>query len=219
MKVLFNTLLPILLFVSPVYAADHAVVLLYHHVSTNTPPSTSVSPNIFRQHLDYLDAKGFHVLSLGQVLKTLAQGGSLPDRTVSITFDDAYSSIYDQAMPMLKERGWPFTVFVATQAIDKGYRNYLGWEELRELVENGAEIGNHSHDHAHLVRQLEGESEEQWRTRITDNIELARQRLKKELGIEVETFAYPYGEHTPELQEIIGTQGYFGIARQSGAGG
>jgi peptidoglycan/xylan/chitin deacetylase (PgdA/CDA1 family) len=218
-RILFAVLLIVLLSVSSLYGADHAVVLLYHHVSTDTPASTSVSPEIFRQHLNYLDSKGFNVLPLSRVLKTFAKGGSVPDRTVCITFDDAYRSVYDQAMPMLKERNWPFTVFVNTLAIDKGYRNYLGWSDLRQLLDAGAEIGNHSHSHAHLVRRLEGESGHQWRTRVAEDIDLAQQRLKKELGVDVEMFAYPFGEHTQELQDIVGSLGYFGIAQQSGAFG
>lgn len=219
MRILCTSLLIVLLHVQSVHAADHAVILLYHHVSFETPSSTSVSPEIFRQHLDYLGSEGFNVLPLSQVLKTLAKGEAVPDKTVSITFDDAYQSVFDQAMPMLRKRNWPFTVFVNTQAIDRGYRNYLDWANLRRLLDAGAEIGNHSYSHAHLVRYLDGESEQQWRTRVKEDIILAQQRLKGELGVDVDMFAYPFGEHTPELQKIVSTLGYYGIAQQSGAVG
>lgn len=219
MRSLHAALLFVLLSIVSLHAADHAVVLLYHHVSTNTPASTSVSPDVFRQHLEYLDAKDYNVLPLSQVLNTIAEGGTLPDRTVSITFDDAYHSIQDQAMPMLKKRDWPFTVFVNTLAIDKGYSNYLNWDDLRKLLGAGAEIGNHSQSHAHLVRRLEGESEKQWGNRVAKDIASAKKRLKEELGIDANMFAYPYGEHTPELQQIVKEGGYFGIAQQSGAVG
>ena len=43
-----------LTFVTCAQSADHAVILLYHHVSDETPPSTSVSPAVFRQHRDFL---------------------------------------------------------------------------------------------------------------------------------------------------------------------
>ena len=58
----------------------------------------------FRQHLDYLNAEGFSVLPLSLVLKTLVNREALPDKTVSITFDDEYQSVFDHAMPILKER-------------------------------------------------------------------------------------------------------------------
>lgn len=201
------------------YAADHGVVLLYHHVSNDTPASTSVSPEVFRQHLEYLDANHFKILPLSHILKNLQSGSSLSDKTVSITFDDAYRSILDQAIPLLQDRNWPYTIFVNTLAVDRGYSNYLSWNELRELREAGAEIGNHSQGHAHLVRRLQGETEAQWRTRITEDIQAAGKRLQKEVGGDNNLFAYPYGEHTPELQQIVGELGYFGIAQQSGAVG
>lgn len=219
MKVFFILLSFIFLSTSLLFAADHAVVLLYHHVSADTPAATSVTPEMFHRHLDYLAAEDFHVLPLGEVLKTLAEGGRVPEKTVSITFDDAYRSILDQAMPLLIEKKWPFTVFVNTLAIDRGYRNYLGWDELRQLLGAGAEIGNHSDGHDHLVRRLPGESQQQWRKRVAEDILFAQQRLKNELAADVFLFAYPYGEHTPELKEIVGSLGFFGIAQQSGAVG
>lgn len=201
------------------YAADHAVILLYHHVSETTPPSTSISPQLFRQHLDYLAREGFQVLPLSRVLQTLAENGEVPDKTVCITFDDGYRSVFDQAMPLLQERGWPFTVFVSTDAIDKGYADYLNWDNLRHLVAAGAEIGNHSRTHAHLVRRLDGETDDQWRGRVAGDIGYAGDRIRSELGANLPLFAYPYGEHIPELRELVASLGYFGISQQSGAVG
>jgi len=219
LRIVVIVLLTLFATLSPGHAADHAVVLLYHHVSDDTPPSTSISPDLFRQHLDYLDREGFNVLPLSQVLKTLAEGGSVPDKTVSLTFDDAYRSVYDEALPMLQEKKWPFTVFVSTEAIDRGYSNYLEWSQLRELLAAGAEIGNHSHSHAHLVRHLEGESQQQWHERVAGDIAHAQQQLAEELGIKASMFAYPYGEHTPELREVTDELGLIGISQQSGAVG
>jgi biofilm PGA synthesis lipoprotein PgaB len=209
----------ILLWSASLHAADHAVVLLYHHVSDNTPVSTSVTPAVFRRHLDYLESEGFSVLPLSRVLKALEDGRPVPDRTVSITFDDAYRSVVDQALPMLKQRKYPFTVFVNTDAIDRQYRSYMGWDDLRRLLDYGAEIGSHSHSNAHLTRRLERETEQQWRARVEQDIEFAGRRLQKKLGVQTHMFAYPYGEHTAELREIVDGLGYMGIAQQSGAVG
>jgi biofilm PGA synthesis lipoprotein PgaB len=208
-----------LLLSPPLRAADHAAILLYHHVSDDTPASTSVSPETFRRHLDFLAAGGFTVLPLSRILETLASGAPLPDKAVAITFDDAYRSVLDTAAPLLKQRGWPFTVFVSTQAIEDGYRDYLSWGDLRKLIAAGAEIGNHSYSHAHLVRQLAGESPQQWRARVEQDIQLAQRQLKEHLGVTPSLFSYPYGEYTADLQDIVGALGYFGIAQQSGAVG
>jgi len=219
MRCRFAILLLGLLLSPRLQAADHAAILLYHHVSDDTPASTSVTPETFRRHLDFLDSGGFTVLPLSRILKLLVSGEPLPDKTVAITFDDAYRSVLENAAPMLHKRGWPFSVFVTTQAIEDGYHNYLSWDDLRKLIADGAEIGNHSYSHAHLVRHLEGESTQQWHARVDEDIQLAQRQLKEHLGITASLFSYPFGEYTAELQKIVGASGFFGIAQQSGAVG
>ena len=200
-------------------AEDHAVVLVYHHVSETTPALTSVTPEVFQSHLDYLQENNFTVWPLARVLTTLRAGKPLPENTVAITFDDAYQSIYTEAFPRLRKRNWPFTLFVSSEAVDRGYDNYLSWAQLRKMSDSGVELGNHSHSHAHLVRRLQDESEAQWRQRVTVDIETAAQRLQQETGSRSRLFAYPYGEYSPGLKAIVETLGYLGIAQQSGAVG
>jgi biofilm PGA synthesis lipoprotein PgaB len=198
-------------------ADDHAVALIYHHVSKDTPALTSVSPAVFEQHLNYLAEHSFNIWPLSRILDALDKGKDLPANTVAITFDDAYRSIYTEAFPRLRKRNWPFTIFVSSAAIDGGYGDYLNWDQLREMAKAGNEIGNHSHNHAHLVRQLEGESSAQWQTRVRADIKRAGDRINSEIGSESFLFAFPYGEYTPSLKAIVRTLGYNGIAQQSGA--
>lgn len=216
MKCLFPVVLTILLASGNAAAADHAAVLLYHHVSSETPPGTSVSPEVFRHHLEYLDSGNFNVLPLSRILHILSRGGSLPDKSVAITFDDTYRSLLDHAVPMLVKKNYPFTVFVNTKAVDREYASSLTWGELQKLLDAGGEIGNHSHSHAHLVRLLPGETKQDWLVRVAGDIQTAQRRIKEELGIEAEMFAYPYGEHTGELRQLVNSLGYYGIAQQSG---
>lgn len=205
---------------SPARADSSAAIFLYHHVDDDTPASTSVLPSEFRAQLDYLAREGFSVLPLMDLIGTLARGGSVPERSVAITFDDAYDSILDEALPMLEARGWPFTVLVNTEAIDEGYGGYLSWDELRQLGRHGATIGNHSVTHSHLVRVRPGESKSDWRQRVTAEISDANRRLSKELGADlIPVFAYPYGEYTAELETIVDGQGLYGLGQQSGAFG
>jgi len=200
-------------------AADHAVVLVYHHVDSNTPASTSVSPELFARHLAYLHENGFAVLSLSRLLDDLSHGRQLPEKVVAITFDDAYRSVHRTAMPLLRQYSWPFTVFVNTEPIDRGYGNFMSWHELRELQQNGGQIANHSHTHAYMTRRLPGEEEGAWRQRMRREIEVAQTRLGEKLpGVE-KIFAYPYGEFDGPLQAIVRELGFYGIGQQSGAMG
>ncbi|KPV40377.1 hypothetical protein AN478_09505 [Thiohalorhabdus denitrificans] len=201
-------------------AADHAVVLMYHHVDADGPPSTSVTPETFERHLGYLEEHNFTVWPLVRVLRHLDRGKPLPPKTVALTFDDAYESVYTEAFPRLRRRGWPFTVFVSTDYIDQGYRGYLDWDQLRELAaEDGVDLGNHSRSHPHLVRRREGEDEAAWRERVRDEIRGAGERLAAEAGEPVPVFAYPYGEYDREVRAIVEDLGLYGVGQQSGAVG
>ena len=175
-------------------ADDHAVALVYHHVSEDTPSLTSVTPETFSRHLAYLREHDFNVWSLGSILDAIEKDQAIPPNTVAITFDDAYLSVYTEAFRQLRNYGWPFTLFVNTEAIDSGYSGSMTWDQIREVVKAGGEIGNHSHSHGHLVRRQDGETDAQWRQRITGDILKAEQRLRDETGIKPTLFAYPYGE-------------------------
>lgn len=201
-------------------AADSAVVLMYHHVASDTPASTSVTPQRFVMHMDYLAQHGFQVWPLLRILEHLQAGQALPERTVAITFDDAYVSVLTDASPALQAHGWPFTVFVSTDYVDKGYRAYLSWQQLRQLAARGATIGDHSRTHPHLVRQEPGESERLWSERVRDEIEGAARRIEKEIGdAAIPVFAYPYGEYDQGLEQLVGSLRLFGVGQQSGAVG
>lgn len=197
----------------------HAVALIYHHIDSTTPKSTSVSPAQFRQQLDYLQENHFTVLALPEIARRIARGESLPDKVVALTFDDAYRSVYTQAYPLLKTRNWPFTVFVNTAAIDQQSRLHSSWEQLREMAAFGATIANHSETHAHLAYRLPNETESQWQQRVTAEINNAEQRIKNELGTAEKLFAYPYGEYDSALQELLKNLGYTAFGQQSGAWG
>lgn len=200
-------------------AEDHAVVLIYHHVARDTPASTSVTPATFERHLDYLERNGFTVMRLAEILDAIRAREPLPPNAVAITFDDAYRSVYTEAFPRLRRRGWPFTLFVNTEAVDRGYGSSMNWEQIRELARDGVDIGNHSHTHGHLVRRRDDESADQWRQRVKRDIETAASRLESETGSRGKLFAYPFGEYSPELKDIVRGLGYYGIAQQSGAVG
>lgn len=198
---------------------EAAVVLQYHHVDDKSPPSTSISPELFEKHLEYIEENGFEVWSLPDVVEHLKASKPLPDKVVSITFDDAYRSIYQSAYPMLRDRGWPFTIFVATQPVEQKLSSFITWAELKEMSKNGATIANHTHSHAHLVRQLAEENTATWLQRVREEITRPERLIEKNLGKTEKLFAYPYGEYTAEVQALLKELGYTAFGQQSGAVG
>ncbi len=200
---------------SATWSSEHLNILVYHHVSTNTPPSTTISPENFRAHLQLLKDEGFTVVSLEEGLKAMTENTLLPKKAVAITFDDGYRNIYENAYPLLKEFDYPFTLFIATDAIDQKYKQMLSWDQIREMQDNGVTIANHSTDHAYMVRFRR--HDEAWREITQSNIERAQERLNAELNQPVpKWFAYPYGEFSKAMVDLLKDMKYIGFAQHSG---
>jgi peptidoglycan/xylan/chitin deacetylase (PgdA/CDA1 family) len=124
------------------FSADSAVILQYHHFGDDTPPSTSVTMAQFRSHLDYLKTGGFTVLPVEEIVDRLRNGKPLPEGCTGITIDDAYTSVYERAFPLLREYGYPFTVFVTTEGVDKRFDSYMTWEQMRSMIPGGRPATN-----------------------------------------------------------------------------
>lgn len=191
-------------------------VLQYHHVSERTPKSTSVAPQRFAEHMAWLDAEGYNIVAMAQLIAWLKEGEKLPDKAVVITFDDGYLSIYENAWPLLKKKKWPFTVFINTQHHNENNAQYMSWSQLQELAKGGASIANHSVSHAHMVRHLPNETQAQWRSRTRDEIVTAQAQIEKHIGQQPRAFAYPYGEYNQALQAILAELDFIAFGQQSG---
>jgi peptidoglycan/xylan/chitin deacetylase (PgdA/CDA1 family) len=202
---------------APASALGDVSILAYHHVSNDTPPSTSTTPDLFRDQLETIETLDMEVVSLSEKTTQAALEGHQDDRLrVALTFDDAYESVYTKAWPILKERGIPFTVFVMTDAIDDGINGYMNWEQLRELANHElVTIGNHTSDHDSLLRR-KGETVEQQTERIAGALDSAAKRLEEELGIQPQLFAHPYGEFSNKVDQSLEARGWYGFAQHSG---
>lgn len=207
------------LLVAFISTAQAAVILQYHHVSETSPAVTSVTPAQFKQQMQYLHDQHFNVVPLQQVIDAIKAGEDLPANSVAITFDDGYRSIADNAAPVLQQYGYPYTLFVAVEPIEKGFGEMMDWQQLKQLAANGATIANHSWGHEHLIRRLDNESEQQWLARIKDNLQRTETTILQHTGQSVKTLAYPYGEYNTALQQLLQQMGYSALGQQSGAAG
>lgn len=198
---------------------DHVVILAYHHVAVDTPASTSISPGLFTEHMDLLEAKEYTVLSLEEVLWRLDKGKPFPGNSVALTFDDAYVSVYENAWPILQKRGWPFSVFVSTDYIDRGFGNYMNWDQLRELSAAGALIANHSVAHASALARGESESLRDQLDALQKDAASAAERIRAETGVAPRVYAWPYGEYNDAVEQVIADLGWYAVGQQSGPAG
>jgi len=108
------------------------VVLMYHRIAEVKvdPWELSVSPDHFREQLDYLKLYT-NVWRLDDYVHAL-RSGSLPNRAVVITFDDGYADNLSTAVPMLRKAGLPATFFIVTGAV--GQTGEFWWDDLERCV-------------------------------------------------------------------------------------
>ena len=181
-------------------AADHASVIMYHRFGEASLPSTNTTLEQFDAHLEELATGGYTVMPLVEITQHILDGKPLPDRAVAITVDDAFLSFYQDAFPRLQRYGFPVTVFVATSAIDRSLKGYASWDQLREMQAAGVHFGSQTHTHPHMhTIDLEAARQE---------IETSNKRFIEELGLRPQLFAYPYGEYTPEVRDLIKSMGF-----------
>lgn len=159
-------------------------IYMFHEVSEEKEKwrdsNCAMTPQSFKNLINSLIERDAKFISLEEGLK----GNNLNKTCVSITFDDAYEEVYINAFPYLKEKNIPFTVFMATDFIDK--KGYLSSDQIKEMVEGGlCTLGAHSISHR-LLRQLNKEESKK-------EIEGSKSILEEKFHMEIEYFAYPYG--------------------------
>jgi biofilm PGA synthesis lipoprotein PgaB len=201
------------------FASDEAVVLMYHRFGEDRYPSTSVRTEQFEAHLDYLESSGYTVVPLADVVAAVRGETELPERAVAITVDDAFLSVYTVAFPRLKARGYPFTVFVATDTVDAGRAAYMSWDQMREVEQAGATFANHGASHRSFVLWPNVTSEIDRLVRVRADIEHAERRLIREVHPLRGVLAYPYGEYDTSVAGLVVEMGYVAFGQQSGAVG
>lgn len=202
--------------VTEAMAARHAVVLQYQHISDRTPPSKSAPLKDFISHLDYLEQNNYKVWPLEKIVKRIRNKQKLPDKVIAITFDNAYISVFENALPQLARRGLPFTVFVAAAPIMKEHPLYMSWDQLMEVRRQGGSIGSMGLMATNMAKTLPGEFPKQKKARLQRELELNEKALQKKLGIKPTLFAYPEGEADAQAKKLIKQMGYTGFGLQQG---
>lgn len=198
-------------------STPNATILLYHHVSNKTPRSTSISPDEFSEHMDYLAAH-HTVVSLEQVVLALKNNTALPSNAVAITFDDGYANILHNAHNILVDKGFPYTVFINPDEISVG-PSQLTWEQVERMHKDGVTFANHTLDHLHMLNGEFNMDEEKWLSSVWQNVALAQKKIEEKLGSSPKLFAYPFGEFNVALASKLEQEGYVAFGQHSGAVG
>lgn len=129
------------------------------------PDQYAISTRNLASEFDWLYARGYHVISLQQLIDARTGHKKLPSHAVLLTFDDGLESVYTKVFPLLKAYNYHAVVAVvgawadlpADGKVDYGYRNFTRadfatWPELRQMQASGlVEIASHTWDMHHGI--------------------------------------------------------------------
>jgi peptidoglycan/xylan/chitin deacetylase (PgdA/CDA1 family) len=187
-------------------AVQTVPILCYHRFGAGGG-KMSVPTERFAAQLEWLARNDYRVIRLSQLNAFLEGREPLPQRSVVITIDDGYESVYRQAWPLLKRYGFPATVFVYTDFVGAG--DALDWSQLAEMSAGGlVEIQAHSKTHRNLIERLPDETDERYAAAIDTEIRGPREQLERRLGVAVRNYAFPYGDANDAVLAALARQRY-----------
>jgi peptidoglycan/xylan/chitin deacetylase (PgdA/CDA1 family) len=184
-------------------------IITYHHFSEKCTNALCMPVEEFARQMAMLAEEGYRTVSMKEVLKFVNYQEPLPRKTVAITIDDGYRSVYELAYPILKRYNFKATLFIYTDFIDDS-PNALSWEQLRELTEAGFEVESHTITHADLTLKRKEESQAEYLKRIRGELRVPRELIRKHLGQEAVWLAYPYGRWNKLVISLAIEEGYQG---------
>jgi peptidoglycan/xylan/chitin deacetylase (PgdA/CDA1 family) len=166
---------------------------MYHSIDSTGSP-ISVSRETFGAHMRWLTSGRVRVVPL-EALPMMSPEAD----AVALTFDDGFANFATEAAPLLREHGFPVTLFVVSDRVgqtnDWGGRPadgiptlpLLDWPELGRMAGAGITLGGHTRTHPRLAGMGEAA--------LKDEIEGCAERIEAETGTRPRTFAYPYGAY------------------------
>ena len=181
------------------------LAIMYHRFEENKYPSTNIRLDIFIKHIDLIKDNSLNFYSPGKFSQNFHEVKK--EKKILLTIDDAFTSFYENAWPILKKKKIPFILFVSTEAV--GNKGYMNWSQIKEVdKEEFAYIGNHSHSHDYLTK-LSFE-------KFVEDIERSILIFNNKLGYNPIFFSYPFGEYSLEQKNYITNNFEFAFGQHSG---
>jgi peptidoglycan/xylan/chitin deacetylase (PgdA/CDA1 family) len=173
-------------------------ILLYHHVAENkTDHRYYVPPALFADQMQWLVDHGYQTITEATLAEVIRHGGKLPERPVIITFDDGNEDFFTAAYPVMNQLNLVGVAFIITNRVD--LPRFLSSDQLKELIDSGWEIGSHTVTHPDMVRHS---------VNLNREIVESKTWLDQKFGIDVVSFAYPYGLSNASIMKFVADHGY-----------
>lgn len=182
-------------------------ILLYHKFAMRIPTDEmTVGIPVFRAQMQALKDANIPVVPMSDVLAWKRGEKNIPDECVVITIDDGYVSEHQFAFPILKEFGYPFTIYLYKKYVNIGGSS-MTIPQIKELLANGGELGSHTISHQWLTKKG-NKTEEQYAAWLKEEIVDSKKWLEETFGVPCRTLAYPFGGKNDDIVQLTIDAGY-----------
>jgi len=183
-------------------------ILCYHQFTRGEPAHRlELRARDFEAQLRHMRDEGYRFLSFAEVAGIMRREEPMPEKSVVLTIDDGYGSVYDIAWPILKKYGAKATLFVYTDFVGGG--DAMTWEELRELDSSPLiEVESHGKSHTSLARTRDDDDMESYRLRLARELSGSEATFMARLGHAPRFLSYPYGNSSREIAALLADSGY-----------
>ncbi len=182
-------------------------ILTYHRFAEECSSPLCMPRSTFERQMRYLKDNGYHVVTAEELFAFLDYRQGLPQKSVLITMDDGYRSVYTIAYPILQKYGFKATIFIYTSFVGVP-KTAITWDQLKEMKANGFTIGSHTIYHTDLTQPKEDETEQDHVARIKEELFGSKKIIDRKLGQNTFLLAYPFGYYDQRAIQIARQAGY-----------
>ncbi|HHH19578.1 MAG TPA: polysaccharide deacetylase, partial [Campylobacterales bacterium] len=193
------------LLLSP-YLLSDGHIFVYHRFDDSRYPTTNTSTSELRREFEYFKQNNYKVVPLIEMVEKIRANEKVPNNWVALTIDDGFRSFYTHGLPVFKEYGYPFTLFIAVMYTEKNYRDYVSWQQLKEIAKYG-DVEFHTYGHGHYGRMSNEE--------IKADMDKGLALMKEHLNYKPNLFVYAYGEYDDRVQKVVDPYGFKAVFNQN----
>lgn len=180
-------------------------IIMYHYVeyvkdiNDIIKKRLDINPTLFERQLKTLAEAGYQTYFVKNIPDIIEGKINYSTKSAVLTFDDGYEDFYTVVFPILKKYKMKATIYIIYEFV--GRKGFMNQKEIKEVLGSGLiELGSHTLDHIYLKLAPQSVAKKQ--------VIESKKKLEELFGVEVKTFAYPYGAFSKITVDFVKEAGY-----------
>ena len=205
-------------------SGERIPIIMYHQISENKSiwGDYVIPLSVLEEDFQYMKNNNINPISFDQLMRYTEKGEKLPQNPIILTFDDGERSFITKVLPLLEKYKYPANMNIVGSLVELYTQNgdtddryaYLNEKDVKELAKNKlVSLGCHSYNLHSLsgrrgMGKIYGESEEDYKKLIYEDIRKFNSYFEGITGENTEIIAYPYGIKNETLKAIVREKGF-----------